>query len=533
MSTCVALSAFLALPSLLPGDDPAVQLERLIGEGDPLPGFGFVRFLYDFRATDDGDWFVRASVEAPDGEQLWMLLENGAPVWIEHDPVPQPAGATVQSGNAWDVGSDGSVATVFKLNGTADSFDDHILLAGDTVLAQESLPVGYAGATPGSTWEELNRVRRNGSNQVVVTTEVDDPTATSQWTDTMVRFDLAPDGTLLSENLLLRRGSTVVGAAETISWISELEFRLNDMGDVLVGVALDSINEINDTVLLNDVVLAREGDPSPVPGATWSGVPTMLDLNERGDTAFYWGLFSGTFPTNSALVRNLQIFVAPGDVLAATAPFGIDRVTAADLNNRGDLVWQGKWDPSSSLSWHGEALFLNTKPLVVEDVTSFGGKLLEDLTGAVTSDDGRYVIFMAETQFQVDSLFRIDLGPWSELDLGELAGSGDAPSLTGIGSLIAGKPITLRVEGGTPGTDAVLVLGLSQVNLPALGTTLVPFPTVIADGLTLDADGAAELQLTWPAGLASGAKIYAQAFVPDAGAPFGFAASDGIEGQLP
>ena len=301
---------------------------------------------------------------------------------------------------------------------------------------------------------------------------------------------------------------------------------------MLARITLDAPNEIDDALFWQGAILAREGAPSPIPGAVWWGAPTMLEANARGEVGFLWSVEGGGVKT-PVLVRNQAVFVAEGDVLTATAPFGIDRINWAQLNDRGDVVWQGSWDPFTSISWAGEAVFLGTKPLVQLDVTSVDGKVLTDLTGATPSDGGRYALFGAETTFQVDALYRVDLGPWSELELGALAGAAPAPDLVGIGSLEPGAATTLRVEGGTPGTDAAIVIGLSQLDLPLFGTTLVPFPTAVLTGLPIDADGAAELNLSWPSALAPGSTIYAQAFVPDAGTPFGFASSNAIAAVTP
>jgi hypothetical protein len=521
----------LASPSLAAGD-PAIQIQRLIGEGDVLPGLGTIATLYDYRVTDEGDWYVRAYVDAPTDSDLLVLIHDGVVVWSEHDPVPQPPGATIYNFYSWDAAASGALAGVLWLYGTVDYTDDHIALVDGTVLAQESKPLNLAGLSPGSVWQQLIRLRMNDERQVLVMGEVDDPAFPNPYTDALVRYDLSAGGGVAGKSLQLIQGASVAGAAETVASISDSQFHLNDGGDVLALVALDAPNEVNDTILLNGAVYAREGGPSVVPGLSWPTVqPSLLGLNARSDVCFLWGVDAGGFVP--VLVRNQEAFAAKGDVLQATAPHGLDAFPWATLNDRGDLVWQGNWQPVSPVSWAQKAVFLNTKALAQANSTVVDGKVLLDLGAAIPSDGGRYVAFTAKTSLTVDELYRVDLGPWSELEIGALAGAEPAPALVGIGALAPFAPTTLRVEGGTPGTVAAVVLGLTQSLAPVLGTTLVPSPDVMMINLPVDADGAVELSFAFPPGLAPGTEVFAQAFVQDPGTPFGWASSYAIRGVTP
>jgi hypothetical protein len=427
------------------------------------------------------------------------------------------------------VASTGALGSVLRLDGTVDYTDDHIALVDDTLLAQESKPAALAGVSPGSVWHRLVRLRMNDERQVLVMGEIDDPAFPNPNKDALVRFDLSAGGSVSGKSLQLIQGAAVAGATEKVATIAETEFRMNDQADVLAHVTLEAPNEKNDAIVLNGVVIAREGGPSILPGQTWPlGKPALLDLNARADVCFLWAGETGGV-TVPMLVRNQEAFVFQGDVLQATAPHGVDAIPWAALNDRGDVVWQGNWNPASLLSWAQKAVFLNTKPLAQKNLTVVDGKTLIELNAAVPSDAGRYVLFTAQTEPQMDALYRVDLGPWSELDSGALAGAQPAPALVGIGALTPFAPTTLRVEGGTPGTVAVIVIGLSQADVPVLGTTLVPTPVVLF-GLAVDADGAAEVGLSFPAVLAPGAAVFAQAFAQDAGAPFGWSSSNAIAG---
>ena len=84
--------------------------------------------------------------------------------------------------------------------------------------------------------------------------------------------------------------------------------------------------------------------------------------------------------------------------------------------------------------------------------------------------------------------------------------------------------------GGTlAATPAWLILGLSEFDAAFRGGTLVPAPALIVP-LVTDAEGALSLSTTWPVGLPPGLSLWLQAWIPDAGGPQGWAASNAVVG---
>lgn len=119
-------------------------------------------------------------------------------------------------------------------------------------------------------------------------------------------------------------------------------------------------------------------------------------------------------------------------------------------------------------------------------------------------------------------------------DLGNsLAGTGAAPLMVAVGTLEANSQGVVGVATDLAGGTAHLVIGLSQLNAPFKGGTLVPAADVLILGLPLDAAGDLALPYTWPAGVPSRASIYLQFWMPDAGATVGFSASNGVRGETP
>jgi hypothetical protein len=116
---------------------------------------------------------------------------------------------------------------------------------------------------------------------------------------------------------------------------------------------------------------------------------------------------------------------------------------------------------------------------------------------------------------------------------GAVPGSNGTPNLVGSGELVGGQPITLTLTSAKPVTPATLVIGLSPLNAPFKGGTLVPNPALMLFGLPTNAHGSLALSATWPAGLPPGFSFYTQYWIPDAASPAGLAASNGLAGTTP
>lgn len=128
----------------------------------------------------------------------------------------------------------------------------------------------------------------------------------------------------------------------------------------------------------------------------------------------------------------------------------------------------------------------------------------------------------------IDAVAAIAPNPWVSLGHA-LAGSAGKPTLSAAGPLVANGGFQIAIAHGKPLASATLVLGLSQLDAPFKGGTMVPFPNVLVPGLPLGASGAITLPATWPAGVPAGLPVCLQAWIPDAAGPKGFAATNAIK----
>ena len=121
---------------------------------------------------------------------------------------------------------------------------------------------------------------------------------------------------------------------------------------------------------------------------------------------------------------------------------------------------------------------------------------------------------------------------WTDLGQG-LAGVTGNPVLSGTGDLSALSGLTLDLSNANPSSNALLIIGFSEIDLPALGGTLVPSIFMILPIGATDGSGNLSLGGTWPNGVPSGFRTYFQEWIFDATAPKGLSASNGLVGTTP
>jgi len=117
-------------------------------------------------------------------------------------------------------------------------------------------------------------------------------------------------------------------------------------------------------------------------------------------------------------------------------------------------------------------------------------------------------------------------GPFGLLP-GGVAGSLGQPLISGSGHAIEGYVFGFDVSGAPPLAPAFVACGLTLLEAPCAGGTLVPQPDLLL-ALTTSSLGRLGPQAFWPAGVAEGTRLFLQAFVQDAGAPQGWAVTDGL-----
>jgi len=128
----------------------------------------------------------------------------------------------------------------------------------------------------------------------------------------------------------------------------------------------------------------------------------------------------------------------------------------------------------------------------------------------------------------------VEPGAFADLGPG-VGGSAGVPALSGTGDLTPGSALgfTLRLAHAPALAPARLLVGLTPSATPLLGGTLYVRPILRQLALPCDAGGNALVHLAVPATFPAGAHFVLQAWMPDASAPFGAAASNGLLATCP
>jgi hypothetical protein len=160
-----------------------------------------------------------------------------------------------------------------------------------------------------------------------------------------------------------------------------------------------------------------------------------------------------------------------------------------------------------------------------------------DIAIADVDQDGRLDAVVGEFQTQPDTgrvLLNRTYGPGSPfLDLGgALGGSNGYPIQLASGTLLTGQPFAFKLASGPPNGSAWHIVGLSALNAPFKGGTMIPSITLVNGPFPLDAQGTLTLAGSWPTG-GSGLTLWVQYWMPNGGGPLGFVASSGVRAQIP
>jgi hypothetical protein len=182
--------------------------------------------------------------------------------------------------------------------------------------------------------------------------------------------------------------------------------------------------------------------------------------------------------------------------------------------------------------------------------TTFGGSLYvsgwtatQDAGSAyVPEASGEYPVFngylntaalaATNTQSQYRGIWLYRQTPFSNVG-SSLAGSNGEAVLAGFGSVTPGASTTLRVFNAYPSTFGLVAIGASRIDLPFLGGVFVPSLDTLISPLAFDQFGNLTLTGNWPAGIPSGAVLYAQAWFLDPGNAEGAGATNAVRIAVP
>ena len=523
---------FALAPALLASDPASTTVQKLLAQGDTLPGSGAVVSNNPYAVHYvPGGWALETLTIA--GSET---IESTTGAWIKEGDAFAP-GLTVGSlARSFDVDTSGRLAVIADLEDALGLGGYAVVLDGQAVLSvgDAALP----SVDPQRAWVEFDIVRFDPAGRLIVAGFTDVLFQPSTLEYLAARYVVAGDGTLSSPVSLLRTGDVIEGryVNHIVSiYDQQLAVRADGGGFAQVGLSDTPDGPWQPAIILGDQVLVTNGDlaPSAVgPGTVYGIIPgNPVDLNEAGDVAFLTSLFQG--PSGwRGLVKNGALIAEEGQPAPGLPGTTLVTVLGPHLADDGRVLWFGTW--TDALGAFQRGIFVDQTLWLHEGVTPLEGDPDWSFAGPLwqfdISPDGSRVLFQTQGLGPDWGIFEATLDQWVDLG-GGLAGSGGTPSASGTGVLDAGATVSVDLSAATPNAQAWLVLGLSRLDAPLLGGVLCPSPDIVFANLPLDAAGAVSVSGTWPAGLPPGSDVWWQFWVLDPSGPFGVTASNCLEVQ--
>ncbi|MHC5210901.1 MAG: hypothetical protein ACYTG2_09310 [Planctomycetota bacterium] len=539
LAACTAL----ALPALAVAQSQYTPT-ALIEEGDAVGGVGNVTSVSTMAVTNGGDWIVELDTDNADTNIDGALVRNGSLHLQEGQGLPLPSGALLDSFDAVNLNGALNSCWNFFLDGTSGTSDDSGVYFGTNLLIQESDVSTAPAFTPGTPYIGFFEVKINNSDIALVMASIDDPAIASSVDRALVALIVDGSGNLVSETVIAKEGDILFGQTEAVAdfQTGPHNYAFNDLSQSMYVADMAGDTSVDVAVYIGTSVVAQEGSASPQLGRDWFSLSGCeVDLDNGGEWVLS-GSLAGDSASNLMIERTGRKLVQEGDVLSGTGGFPLTSFGSGPvlIGDNGNVLWYGDWaDPDTSID---TGLFLNGQLIVQEGVTTIGGTAIENLRGITDgyglSRDGRYVVFEAELVGGAEGIYRIDTGAaWQNLGewLPTLAAVeyGAAITCLGIGDLSGSSLVTLQLANAPASTPSTLVVGLSAINAPFKGGTMVPKPDLLLFVGSTNGDGALSLTAPWPAGLPAGITFFFQHWLASVDGPAGFVASNGLAATTP
>lgn len=408
----------LSVAAALCASASAQTITPLTVEGDAVAGVGNVTSIQNVAVNANGEWIVEVDTDNANTDIDGALIKNGALHLQEGQALLAPAGALLDSFDAVGLNSTGNSGWNFFLDGTSGTSDDSGVYFDDVLLIQESSISTAAGFSPGTPYIGFFEALLNDNNQILIVASVDDPAVASTVDRALVIAQVDGTGALLSETVFAKEGDMLPGMLDFVAdfGTGPHNFDFNNSGSVLFVADGDGATTTDGNIFLDNVLLAQEGSPSPVPGRNWLSLSTSqrVALSNTGHWV-HTGQLDAPTTDDQVIIKNGALFRQEGQSLPAIAPFvftSFGTSAPVDIDDNGNVLWFGDWDDPDTTRDTG--LFLNDTLLVQEGVTTIGGVLVQSIAAVQDafeiSPDGRWVIFEADLAGGLNGAFLIDLG---------------------------------------------------------------------------------------------------------------------------
>jgi len=394
----------------------------IVRRGQPVQGLGFnAGALEKLAVNDSGEWLVMMNTNNPDENADEVVVRNGFLTLQEGAIVGNPPGASIDEFGSLNIDEKGDSAWEFTL------VDPNVISQANAGLYLDTKLVALSGDplnTPGygrtATWSRFVGItKHNNNNQILIGSQVNDPAIGGIFDDSIILLSLDDNQNVINSIDIAHEGGQVpqIGlsvAQNGLPFNQVTQMDLNDRGDVLWQAKMGAQNSSDRVILLNDQVLVRNGDASPVAGLNWNiASPVRLALNDAGDWLVQ-GNLTGIQNRRPFVAINNQILVRARETIPAISPFLLDNFatgTPLFLANTGEAIYRAQWTGPGATD---TGLFLGKDLIVREGVTKLDNVAIDEFVdneaAIATSPSGRFVLFECTLTDGANVIGFVDIG---------------------------------------------------------------------------------------------------------------------------
>ncbi|MDZ4772661.1 MAG: hypothetical protein SGI72_05945 [Planctomycetota bacterium] len=390
----------------------AQTISVLVKDGDTPTAGPAVISIDNLAVNSTGTWMVRASLSG----SISVLVKSGSPFLVEGDALAAPAGSFINAFDDMTLNNLGTSGWNFFINNPVTPAADSGIYVDSTLVILETATSTAAQFSAGTNYTGFFGTKWNDARQMLVMASVDDPLIPTTTDRALVKLQIDPSNALISEIVLMKEGDTLAGfGAETLVDFETTPhgFAMNNQGSVMWVADMTGATTDDIAIVVDGVVIAREGSPSPLSGRNYELLNgKAVDLGDGGHTAFRANL-DGTTTDDEVIVRDGVIVAQEGAGLAAIGAFTFTTFgTVVRVDSAGRAFWFGDWnDPDTT---RDTGLFVDGTLLVQEGVTTVGGIVISNIASVQDtfsiSPDGRYLIFEGQLTGGIDAAFLVDRG---------------------------------------------------------------------------------------------------------------------------
>jgi hypothetical protein len=482
-------AGFALLPLYLTSPLQAQEPVPLVLSGDALSGIGTVTGIERVLVDDWGGWVALVTTDNPAvGE---VVLRNGVAWASVGDPAPTLSGLELAGfGDFTQDGWSGLIWTA-RLSGPSAPAQAVFYEKSYGFVSGEPAGSWHSGFPPGSTWSSFDElVFAYNEFDGLLSGAIADPALPGERTFVARASEFGSVGFCCQMEAMAVEGDPAPGISERIENIrtSAWTTAMSHPGswsywccDLTGPETADGCIYRRQGMGGQDLLLAREGSPSPVQGRAWGPLETpSLDVNPQGDWTLRAELDPSDPTSDGIIVRNGVEFAQEGDTRPQIAPFVLDDLGEgrAQLSLDGRALWYAHWNDSAGLC---EALFFGSEIVVRAGATTLGGAALVDLASDAHAFDlapkGRFVVFRGTFAGGGEGAFLLDLGGMQPYCNGKLNSKGCPPQMHWSGSAwpsaSAGSGFFVEAKMLLSQLPGLLVYSTSgPLNAPFFGGTL-------------------------------------------------------------